>query len=143
MLIHVMDCASREMMEQYHAVRAVLAELKISHKEVITVLNKADLIESGPVLNRLSKEWSAIPVSALTGRGVEDLLNEIKSRLVETTQAVQLIIPFAAAGELDLIHRKARVLEEKYTAEGIRLLVEMEGPLIRHYQSFLQEGPKC
>ncbi|MGE5604993.1 MAG: GTPase HflX [Bacteroidota bacterium] len=143
MLIHVMDCASREIMEQYQAVRTVLTELKISEKEVITVLNKSDLIESGPVLNRLSKEWSAIAVSALTGTGVEDLLNEIKNRLGKATQVVHLLIPFAEARQLDLIHRKARVLEEEFTTEGIKLSVEMEESLIRHYQGFQQEGTEC
>lgn len=143
MLIHVMDCTNRELMEQYRAVREVLAELKIPDKEVITVLNKSDLIESGPVLNRLSKEWSALPVSALTGTGVADLLNEIKNRLGKGTRVVHLLIPFAEAGRLDLLHRKARVLEEKYTAEGIKLAVEMEESLIRHYQGFQQEGTKC
>lgn len=140
MLIHVMDSTSREIMEQYQAVRAVLTELKIFDKEIITVLNKSDLIESGPVLNRLCKEWSAMAVSALTGTGVEDLLNEIKTRLGKATRVVQLLIPFAEAGHLDLIHRKARVLEEEFTAEGVKLLAEMEETLIRHYQDFRQEG---
>lgn len=140
MLVHVMDCTSREIMEQFQAVRAVLTELRISDKEIITVLNKSDRIESGPVLNRLCNEWSAMAVSALTGTGVEDLLNEIKARLGKATQVVRLLIPFAAAGQLDLIHRKARVLEEEYTAEGIKLSAEMEETLIRHYQDFRQEG---
>ena len=143
MLIHVMDCTSRELMEQYRAVRAVLAELEIPDKEVITVLNKSDLIESEAVLNRLSKEWSALPVSALTGTGVADLLNEIKNRLGKGTRVVHLLIPFAEAGRLDLLHRKARVLEEEFTAEGIKLAAEMEESLIRHYQGFQQEGTEC
>jgi GTP-binding protein HflX len=143
MLIHVMDCKSREMVEQYRAVRSVLTELKIPDKEVITVLNKSDLIEPGPALSRLSKEWSAIAVSALTGAGTEDLLNEIMYRLGKATQVVHLLIPFSEAGQIDLLHRKARVLEEEFTAEGIKLSVEMEEALVRHYQDFRQEGVKC
>ncbi len=143
MLIQVMDGGSPEIAEQYLAVREVLKELDISNKEVITVLNKCDLIGPGPGLNRLSKEWSAIPVSALTGAGIDGLLNEIKTKLGKAVQAVRLLIPFAEAGLLDLLHRKARVLEEVFTEDGIKLLVEMDHSLIRQYQDYLQEGLEC
>lgn len=143
MLIQVMDVGSREIMEQYRAIQAVLAELEITDKEVITVLNKSDLIGPGPVLDRLGNEWSAIAVSALTGTGIEELLNEIKHRLKKYTRVVGLFIPFAQAGQIDLIHRKARVLDEEFTQEGIKLMVEMEPSLIQHYQDFLSEGSEC
>lgn len=143
MLIQVMDGGSPEIMEQYQAVREVLKELNISDKEIITILNKCDLIEPGPDLNRLSKEWSALAVSALTGTGIDDLLNEIKNRLKKTVRVFQLVIPFAEARHLDLLHRKARVLEEVFTEDGIKLLVEMEQSLMRQYQDFLQEGSEC
>lgn len=143
MLVQVMDVGSRELMEQYQAVRAVLAELEITDKEVITVLNKSDLIGPDPVLDRLCNEWSAIAVSALTGTGIENLLNEIQNRLKKRTRVVELFIPFAQARQIDLIHRKARVLNEEFTEEGIELLVEMEPSLIQHYQDFLLEESKC
>lgn len=143
MLIQVMDGGSPEIMEQYLAVREVLKELDISNKEIITVLNKCDLIEPGPALDRLCKEWSAIAVSALTGTGVDDLLNEIKNRLGKAVQTFRLMIPFTDAGLLDVLHRKARVLEEVFTEDGIKLLVEMEQPLIHQYQDYLQEGSEC
>lgn len=143
MLVQVMDVGSRELMEQYQAVRAVLAELEITDKEVITVLNKSDLIGPDPVLDRLCNEWSAIAVSALTGTGIENLLNEIQNRLKKRTRVVELFIPFAQGRQIDLIHRKARVLNEEFTEEGIELLVEMEPSLIQHYQDFLLEESKC
>ncbi len=143
MLIHVLDGGSPEIMEQYLAVREVLSELNISNKEIITVLNKSDLIGSDPVLNRLCTEWSAMAISALTGTGVDDLLNEIKNRLKKTVQVVRLLIPFAEARHLDLLHRKARVLEEEFAPEGIKLLVEIEQSLMSQYQAFLQEGAQC
>ena len=143
MLVQVMDVGSREIMEQYLAIRAVLAELEITDKEVITVLNKSDLIGPGPVLDRLCNEWSALPLSALTGIGIEDLLDEVKNRLKKSTQVVELLIPFTQAGQIDFLHRKARVLSEEFTQEGIKLLVEMEPSLIQHYQDFLLEVSKC
>ena len=47
------------------------------------------------------------------------------------------MIPFTDAGLLDILHRKARVLEEDFTETGIKLLVEMEQPLLNQFQKFL------
>jgi GTP-binding protein HflX len=143
LLIQVLDGGSSEIMDQHIAVREVLTELNILDKEIITVLNKCDLIESDPVVNRLAKEWSAIAVSAITGAGIDELLGEIELRLKKTLQSFRLLIPYQNAGLINSLHCKARVLEENYTEEGINILVEMEQSLIRQYQDYLQEGLEC
>ncbi|NLY76117.1 MAG: GTPase HflX [Firmicutes bacterium] len=137
LLIQVLDGANPEIMEQYLAVREVLKELDLLDAEIITVLNKADLIEPGPVLDRICKEWDAIPISALTSAGIDDLLNELRNRLTKNVRSCRLMIPFTDAGLLDILHRKARVLEEDFTETGIKLLVEMEQPLLNQFQKFL------
>ena len=77
-MIQVLDGANPEIMEQYLAVREVLKELDLLDAEIITVLNKADLIETrSEVLDRICEEWDAIPISALTSAGIDDLLNEL------------------------------------------------------------------
>lgn len=143
LLIQVLDGGSSEIMEQNLAVREVLTELNIIDKEIITVINKCDLIEPGPVLKRLVKEWSAIAVSALTGAGIDELLGEIKHRLRRPFQLYRLLIPYPNAGLIDSLHCKARVMEETYSEEGINILVEMEQSLIHKYQDYLQEGLEC
>lgn len=143
LLIQVLDGGSSEIMEQNLAVREVLMELNIMDKEIITVINKCDLIEPGPVLKRLVKEWSAIAVSALTGAGIDELLGEIKLRLRRNLQFYRLLIPYSNAGLIDSLHCKARVMEETYREDGINILVEMEQSLIHQYQDYLQEGLEC
>lgn len=143
LLIQVLDGGSPELAEQNLAVREVLAELNISDKEMITVLNKCDLIEPGPVLNRLIKEWSAIAVSASTGYGIDELIFEIKNRIRKTFQTIKMLIPYANAGLIDCLHRKARVMEEKFTEDGIVILAELEQSLVRQYRNYIQEGLEC
>ncbi len=137
LLVQVLDGGSPEIMDQYLSVQKVLTELNILNKEIITVLNKCDLIEPGPVLERYTKEWSAIAVSALTGIGIDDLLVEIKNKLGKTVQTYRLLIPYTNAGLLDSLHRKASILEETFTEDGIKLLVEMEQSFIHQYQEYL------
>jgi GTP-binding protein HflX len=136
-LVQVMDASSPNLMEQYTAVRAVLTELKIATKETLNVLNKVDLLDSQNSVQRLAKEWEALPVSAKQDLGITELVAEIQRRLASTVTVCRVLLPFAEAGLLDLLHRKSRVLEEVFTEEGIRLLVELEAPLQYKLQPFM------
>jgi GTPase len=138
-LIQVMDAGSASLMEQYTAVRAVLAELKIETKETLNVLNKIDLIDSPNSVQRLAGEWEALAVSAKFDLGMAELVAAIQRKLAATVTVCRLLLPFSEAGLLDLLHRKSRVLEEAFTAEGIRLLVELDPPLFNKLQPFLQQ----
>jgi hypothetical protein len=55
-----------------------------------------------------------------------------------------MLLPFSDAGLLDQLHRNSRILEEEYTGEGIKLLVELELPLAMKYQQYIQsEMDQC
>ncbi len=139
-LLQVMDSSSPYLNEQYTAVRSVLGELKIEAKETIQVLNKIDLLDSPHTIERLAKEWSAIPVSAKDNLGLDDLVNEIQKKLSADLQICRMLLPFSEAGLLDFLHRKCRIIKQEFTAEGIQLLVELETPLARKYERFLVSG---
>ncbi len=135
-LIHVMDAGSSNLMLQYTAVKAVLAELHIETKEMVNVLNKVDLLDSENQIRRLAHEWAAYPVSAKYHLGTTELVQGIQKKLAALVRTCQVLLPFSEAAMLDLLHRKGRVLEETYVPEGIRLLVEMDEPLAGKLQPF-------
>jgi GTP-binding protein HflX len=137
LLIQVMDAGSPNLPEQYAAVRSVLAELKIETKEMLNVLNKADLLDSENTVRRMTKEWEALSVSAKYDLGIPELITEIQNKLAANLTVCRLLLPFNQAGLLDLLHRKCRILEEVFTAEGIQLLVELDTPLRNKLQPFL------
>lgn len=140
LLIHVMDAGSPNLFEQYTAVRAVLAELKITNQDIMNVLNKSDLLDSENTIQRLTKEWDAIAVSAKFEQGLTELGDVIQKKLAVSVKVCRLRLPFSEAGLLDLLHRKSRVLEEVFTAEGIDLLVELDNPLHNKLQSFIVDN---
>ncbi|HEY2039134.1 MAG TPA: GTPase HflX [Edaphobacter sp.] len=80
-LLHVQDAASPIREEQKTQVEMVLAELAVSAKPVIQVLNKIDLL-SPQELGHLSGDRDAIPVSSLQHTGLEQLLKAIDAALV-------------------------------------------------------------
>jgi GTP-binding protein HflX len=80
-LLHVQDAASPMREEQKTQVEKVLAELAVSAKPVIQVLNKVDLIPTEELAHSSSNR-EAIPVSSLQHTGLEQLLIAIDAALV-------------------------------------------------------------
>lgn len=141
LLLQVMDATAPNLAGQAEAVRTVLEELGIDTKERLNLLNKIDLVEPAPTIRRTAKEWDALPISARTGAGVEQLLADISGKLATTTAIYRVEIPFGEAALVDQIHRQSRVLEEIFTPDGISLRVETEPALADKYQRyFSREG---
>jgi GTP-binding protein HflX len=139
LLVHVMDAgAPAPYLEQHFlAVQNVLRELRIDGKEIMNVLNKIDRIDSINTVSRLAHEWSAIPISAARGTGLDQFITALERRLSPVTDKYRILLPFTEAGLLDSLHQKGRVLEEVYSAEGISLLIECDTVLINKYQKYL------
>lgn len=136
-LLHVIDGSSPELWPQFNAVRQVLTELKIDEKTVIPVINKIDLIESPRAVERLAAEWSAFPVSARTGEGIDQLLNHLIGLLNARVRLCRFSLPYHAATALDLFHQKGKVLSADYGETGIRVVVEIDTAFIGKYQQYL------
>lgn len=81
LLLHLIDAAHPLMREQITAVGQVLGELGITEKPMISVFNKIDLL-SGEELKNLKKHFpDSLFISALTGKGTENLLKEIEEKV--------------------------------------------------------------
>jgi GTPase len=140
-LVQVMDASSSNLLAQYTAVKSVLTEIHIETKEMLNVLNKVDLLDSENSLQRLAGDWGAFPVSAKYDLGIFDLIQGIQKKLAASITTCRVLLPFSEAALLDLLHRKSRIVEEIFTADGIRLLVELDAPLVNKLQPFLlQDG---
>jgi len=83
LLLHVVDITHRNALEQFRTVEHILADLKLYDKPRIAVLNKVDLsVEREPELAELVTPLdlpndTTVPVSALKGWGIENLLQKI------------------------------------------------------------------
>ena len=145
LLVHVMDCSSPFLHLQHRAVLEVLAELGIAAKDHLTVLNKCDLIANEHSLNRLAKEWDAMPVSALYDRGITELLYRIRQQLFAGIAVCRFMIPFPEAAAANWLHDNGRVLEEEYTEQGVHLRVELERTLVGKVAKYIraEDEPQC
>jgi GTP-binding protein HflX len=73
LLLHVVDAASPDIDRRIRAVHDVLGELGLDDKPELLVFNQIDRLPESEIAG-LARRYQAIPISALTGNGLRDLL---------------------------------------------------------------------
>jgi GTP-binding protein HflX len=138
-LVHVRDAASPTREEQKTQVEKVLAELAISTKPVIQVLNKVDLIPSQELAHILS-DRETIPVSSLRHTGLEQLLIAIDAALVvDPVVAFSFRVPQSEGSILASLEAGAIIDRKRF--EGNLVFLRARGPasLLDRYRRFREK----
>jgi GTP-binding protein HflX len=83
----------------------------------------ADLAET---LSRLRDLYpDLVPVSALTGAALAELLAAVDEELTVHLVTVEALIPYSAGNVLNLVHTQGLVDEEEYVAGGTRIVARV------------------
>jgi GTP-binding protein HflX len=119
-LIHVLDSTSPEIERFHDTTLEVLQELGAEDKEIITVLNKIDLVTDPEELAALDRKFpGALHVSSIAGTGLEDLLKDCSRVLADRVRCNDYRIPQHRADLVSLLHREAKVLSTGYEGDDI------------------------
>jgi GTP-binding protein HflX len=125
LLIHVLDASDPDADMCCAATVSVLQELGAGDIPRITVLNKADRVESADTLENLLKPHEgAIPVSALNGAGLPALIDRMAALLSAGTAHFR--IPQSRPDLAALLHRDGTVLSEQYKGEYIEVAARVD-----------------
>jgi GTP-binding protein HflX len=138
-LLHVQDAASPIREEQKTQVEKVLADLAVSTKPVIQVLNKVDLVPPQE-LAHLSSDRQAIPVSSLQHTGLEQLLVAIDAALVvDPLVESSFRLPQSEGSILASLEGGAIICEKRF--EGNLVFLRARGPasLLDRYRRFREK----
>ncbi len=143
LLLHVVDASSPAAPEYCAHVRQVLGEIGALDTPQVLVLNKADLIEPGAgeaLERRLSGEAGGAPavtVSALTGAGVDRLLEVVDRHLPDDPLAqVRLRVPIGDLGVVHLVHEYGTVSAERYLEGCCEVEAQVPTSLLRKLQPY-------
>jgi GTP-binding protein HflX len=140
-LLHVVDASDPRLLEQVAAVEALIDELELGDRPTILALNKVDRLENPRELDALIERAHGVPLSAVTGTGIPDLLSRIERVLRTQTPVVSLRVPYADGGALALCYERGRVLARTDEPSGVRVDVELPAHLIAAVSPyFLSEG---
>jgi GTP-binding protein HflX len=119
-LIHVIDCSHPLCESQMEAVDIVLDRLESRDKQTLMVFNKVDKLEKLDRVQRLSERFEyAATISAITGEGIDILLQALEEMLRAWRLSLSLRIPQDKAGLVAEIYRVGRVLEQRYEDNDI------------------------
>ncbi|MDD5196615.1 MAG: GTPase HflX [Candidatus Omnitrophota bacterium] len=136
LLIHVLDASHPYVYEYNKAVFAVLKELGIEDKPVITALNKIDLLDDQMWLERLKEDFpECVTVSAKLKTNLDALLEKIGKSFSGRMIQVEVLIPHSRMDLIDLFYRQGKIKAIKYLQEGIKVKVNLPKIL---YHNLLQ-----
>ena len=128
LLLHVRDISHPDTEAQARDVRAVLTRMAKEGTldedwpaHTLEVLNKADAL--GGIANVVQGE--GIAVSALTGEGLDRLLEAIDARLAAAEQLLELQVPVADGARLAWLYRHGEVVAREDDEHHVTLQVRL------------------
>jgi GTP-binding protein HflX len=137
-LIHLLDVTQPEVMEFYNTTMSVLAELGADTKQMLVVFNKVDKISDPSALFALRRHFpDAVSVSALTGEGIDELVERISEFVARGTMTIELRLPAARADLLARLHREDTVREVQYDDEFTTVVAMIPTRTLEVFAPFL------
>lgn len=140
LLLHVVDASHPLAEARLEAALRVLEQLGAAERPTLTVLNKVDRLPAGTLPAWMQRLPGAVPVSALTGQGLEALREAIAEVLGRRYALAELTIPYAQAHLLAELHGGGRVLRVEYAADGIRVAAELRPHVLARVRRRLAEA---
>ncbi len=122
-LLHVVDVTHPDAAEQADTVIKILDELKLDDRQIITALNKVDVLEASDVVPALPVSdlpHDFVPISAKGGEGLDILLDRLDEVISATAQYeyLEVCIPYQNSELVDIFHRLGQVEEEHFLEQG-------------------------
>jgi len=145
-ILHARDISSVDHLAQAQDVLKVLGDLGVSPETtpIIEVWNKIDLLAPDGValddvltgIAQAGKVASVVPVSAITGRGIDALKLAIETALGEKSRTYHVHVPHSAGSDIGWLHSHAEIISrEEPTELGSGFVVRVDP---RHKSAFIE-----
>lgn len=137
LLIHVVDVTHPNALEQWRSVQETLADIDADEIPVITVLNKIDRMPDPQAASQeLASFAESVPISALTGQGVKELLARVEDELFETYVPITVRLPYQEGQLISLFHDQGQVEKVLNGRTGVVMQGQIPGRLLTRYRGF-------
>ncbi|WP_241255148.1 GTPase HflX [Altererythrobacter sp. BO-6] len=126
-ILHVRDMSNPSHEAQKKQVLSVLADLGVTDGEgqskipIVEAWNKVDLVgleRAAELREMAAQQDDALVISALTGEGVDALLERIGALLTKEARVIELELPVSDGKRIAWLHANGEVLAEEDAGEG-------------------------
>lgn len=137
LIIHVVDITHQNVEEQVATVLEVLGELEATDQPIVTALNKIDQLPGAEDID-LSEAGlpNSVPISALTGQGMSELLGRLEQVLDEDMVLIDVLLPYQRGDLLGLIHQRGMVLSEAHLENGTAVVARVPASIRPRFDEF-------
>jgi GTP-binding protein HflX len=142
LILHVVDASAEEdeLLAMLRAVEDTLEEIGAGDRPRVLVLNKIDAVDAARRDELRRRHPGGVPVSALTGEGLDDLRDAIEQAFARTLTSVELLLPYSEGGRLAELHDVAGDLHREDTPEGVRVVARLPVAVAERYSRFSHNG---
>lgn len=141
LLLHIIDAADLNPDRQIAAVHSVLGEIGAADIPEQLVVNKTDVADPVAVARLLELHPGAVATSAVTGAGLDGLSTAMGARLAETTDAIDLVIPYDRGEVVALVHEIGIVTATDHTDEGTKLSAQVPRTELHRFTEYASDDP--
>lgn len=141
LIVHVRDMAHPDREAQREDVEDVLQSLGLAEEGApprLEAWNKVDLLpdeERSPLYAESKRREDAVPISALTGEGLDVLRERMAEKLRRGEQVHQVRLPVAQGDRIAWLHARGEVLEQRLDHDEVQLSVRMSPENWARFQS--------
>jgi len=118
LVLHVADASSSDVAHQIEAVRTVLGEIGAGGIPEVLAMNKADLLSEVERERTARRFPDAVRISALTGEGLDLLVERVAAAIPRPPVEVTLLVPYGRDELIARLYREAEVLETEPNDDG-------------------------
>ncbi len=121
LILHVADASASDLEQQVAAVRDVLEQIGAGHIPEVLALNKWDLLDEVGRARAGRTYREGVRVSAVSGEGIEELVERVASVLPQLPIEVRLLVPFDRPDIVPRLYREGQVLSKEEVDQGVRV----------------------
>jgi len=138
LLLHVIDISHNNAIAQAEAVHETLIGIEAENIPVISILNKIDLLRDPEgARNTLIAFPQSVAISALTGEGIQELLNTVEGILYSSNRTISVRLPYQKGGLISLFHDVGQVEHIEHDESDVIIRGEIPDRFLSKFQPYL------
>jgi GTPase len=140
LLLHLVDLSNPLWEEQIRVIEKVLGEIGAGEIPTLLVPNKVDVAGVPPSRVKADGALDVCPISALTGVGVDRLLEAVGQILDRSKEEFRACFAPSQGELVALLRERGRVVSESYDGDGIRVIAMVTPKLAGQMRKLLRKS---